>query len=298
MSPADVVDVAGWPVVSQEFRGDEPKDWVAPPEDVTSDDKGAWWLYKPIKTGRQSGYRRFDDVSEYLAFRFAGLIGLPTAEIRLAKGEDAEGIISRNVASDGWDLVSGDALLADCDGYVSIATDDRSKERVGHNLANINSVLAAMGGPMGSECADWRADEVFAGFLVFDAWIANTDRHALNWAVLSRGPIRRLAHSFDHGSALASGVRDDRLVAVDVAGFCGRGYATRFEGGAKRTLVDLATEAVVLTGGRAHEWGDRLASVDPAAWAAILIDMPRLSDVRRRFLDEMLMENRRRITDA
>ena len=132
MSPGDVVDVAGWPVVSQEFRGDEPKDWVAPPEDVTSDDKGAWWLYKPIKTGRQSGYRRFDDVSEYLAFRFAGLIGLPTAEIRLAIGEDAEGIISRNVASDGWDLVSAWATTS--------RTSTRCSRRwAGHWAVNVQS---------------------------------------------------------------------------------------------------------------------------------------------------------------
>jgi hypothetical protein len=139
---------------------------------------------------------------------------------------------------------------------------------------------------------------VFAGFLVFDAWVANTDRHALNWAVLSRRGTRRLAHSFDHGSALASGVADDRLGSLDVARFCRRGFATRFEGGLKRQLVELAVEAVRLIGGRSRVWTDRLASIEQDAWAQMLAEVPRVSDVRRRFLDEMLLENQRRISDA
>lgn len=204
MAIDDIVDVSSWPVVSQEFRGDDPKDWASPPDAVTSDDKGDWWLYKPVKTGRNSGYRRFDDVSEYVASRLAELIGLPAAKVRLAVGQKAEGIISQNVASDGWDLISGDSVLTECEGYVSIAGDDRPRNRPGHTISNIRTVLSGMGGPLDSDCADWRAEEVFAGYLVFDAWIANTDRHALNWAVMSREGTQRLAASFDHGSALAS----------------------------------------------------------------------------------------------
>ena len=62
---------------------------------------------------------------------------------------------------------------------------------------------------------------MFAGFLVFDAWIANTDRHAENWAVLTckRNGRRTLAASFDHGSALASGSQDEQLETADVEQF-------------------------------------------------------------------------------
>jgi len=152
MAIDDIVDVSGWPVVSQEFRGDDRKDWASPPHAVTSDNKGDWWLYKPAKSGRATGYRRYDDVAEFVASRLAALIGLPAAQVRLAVGQNAEGIISRNVASDGWDMISGDSLLAECEGYVSIAGDERPRDRPGHTIANIRSVLADMGGPLDSAC--------------------------------------------------------------------------------------------------------------------------------------------------
>ena len=69
-------------------------------------------------------------------------------------------------------------MLSEFPGYVSCAVDNRDSDRVGHNLRNIDRVLNACSGPPNSSCAEWTALEVFAGYLVFDAWIANTDRHA------------------------------------------------------------------------------------------------------------------------
>ena len=38
------------------------------------------------------------------------------------------------------------------------------------------------------DCGVLTAPEVFAGYLVLDAWVANQDRHDQNWAVLHRLP--------------------------------------------------------------------------------------------------------------
>jgi hypothetical protein len=73
---------------------------------------------------------------------------------------------------------------------------------------------------------------VFAGYLALDAWIVNTDRHAYNWALVQApSGVMRLAHSFDHGSALGSGYGETvhaRALEEGIDVWCQRGKASRF----------------------------------------------------------------------
>lgn len=217
--------------------------------------------------------------------------------MELAKRGDIEGCISRNVIPDGWSLYSGDSLLADIEGYVPCGEDRKLRERSGHNLTNIAGLLEGCGGPPLGECGQWTAFEVFAGYLVFDAWIANTDRHAVNWGRVQRGRERRLASSFDHGSALGSGSTPASIAAAldDIPSWCARGNAVRFEYGRSMTLVEIANNAVALAGGHASQWLLRLAALAPGQWQAVLGNVPDLSVEARTFMNRALMENQRRL---
>lgn len=265
------------------------------PNEVLLPSQAHWWLFKPIKT---ASYRRYDDWSEKLAAELASLLALPAAQIELARGLTDSGIISLNVTPDGWSMESGDTMLSEFDGYESCANEDRPRNRIGHNLNNIAQVLAEATGPPDTQYEEWTAFEVFAGYLVFDAWIANTDRHAINWGVLSCEADGRLAlaASFDHGSALASGAQDERLKSRSPWAYATSGSAARFEGGAKVTLVDLALDAVAQAGGRAREWRDRLASVSMTDVATIMGGIEEMSEVRRTFLCTLLEINQGRLT--
>lgn len=288
----DVVDVSSWVVVGQESEGADPKEWVtrcAGLEDV--------WLYKRSKSGLETGYRRYDDVAERLASALADDIGLPSARVEFARRNDDLGIISRNVRPVGWELHSGDVRLSEFPGYVSCSGDDRLKDRTGHNLANIHSVLDGCDPPPGLSEAH-SAFSVFAGYLVFDAWIANTDRHAINWAVLECDGQRRLAPSFDHGSAMGSGIGESRLAGRDPVRFAAGGMASRFEGGSQQQLVDLALAAVELSGPQARDWVARVVSCELARLDELLDaarNTMRLSDRRRTFIRGVLRENQRRL---
>ncbi|EAP97851.1 hypothetical protein JNB_12843 [Janibacter sp. HTCC2649] len=188
-------------------------------------------------------------------------------------------------------------MLSEVDGYVTCAGDDRLKNRLGHNLSNIAGVLVGAAGPPGTSCEDWPAFDVFVGYLVFDAWIANTDRHAINWGLLTNkdDDRRALAASFDHGSALASGTQEDRLKSISVEEFAARGFAGRFEDGAKQSLVDLARRAEDMAERRAKEWRVRLAAVPEESVAAVLANISEMSEARRTFLTRLLDINRRRL---
>lgn len=293
MKRFDVVDVSDWTAVSQELGGEDAKQWIARHEDAVGESRVQWWVYKPVKRGVTSAYRHHDDRAERIANALAALIGLPAADVELARRGQTEGIISRNVTPDGWDEQAGDVILSEIPGYLSCAT-DRPKNRIGHNLGNIRHVLLGVLGPPGQR-EEWPAFDVFVGYLLFDAWIANTDRHARNWAILSRGDDKRLAASFDHGSALASGSTDEKLERVDPSRFCCRGMASRFEGGHSVTLVDLARDAVTTAGPLAQRWLSALDAVDGRSVQQILFAVPDMSEVRRNFLEAVLAENRRRL---
>src|SRR5204862_7335430 len=63
------------------------------------------------------------------------------------------------------------------------------------------------------------AIDVLVGCLMFDAWIANQDRHHENWGLVEILGSTHLAPSYDHASSLGSGEtgpdREDRLTTRD-----------------------------------------------------------------------------------
>ncbi|MGH6635180.1 MAG: hypothetical protein ACRED0_03285 [Gammaproteobacteria bacterium] len=53
------------------------------------------------------------------------------------------------------------------------------------------------------------AFDVFIGYLLLDAWIANQDRHHENWGVINYGDGIHLAPSYDHAAALGQNETDE-----------------------------------------------------------------------------------------
>lgn len=57
------------------------------------------------------------------------------------------------------------------------------------------------------------AVECFVGYIVFDGWIMNVDRHHENWGMLADSNDR-LAPSYDHASALGRLLNDERRTKI------------------------------------------------------------------------------------
>lgn len=142
------------------------------------------------------------------------------------------------------------------------------------------------------------AREVFVGYLLFDALIANVDRHDRNWAIVRTESGREcLSATYDHGSALGSGLDEERRRAwvLDVPRWCRRGFAQRFEGGRETTLLDLAKEfATELPDAYAY-WRQKIVQIDLAEVAEMLKRIPVMSELERTFAYEVVSENQRRI---
>lgn len=309
-----VIDLeSGWARGEREPGGDEEKRWFEAPPGNQLEGR---WLFKPhrekelllSKERKERGEQpevlvRGEDWAEKIATELAHLIALPAAEaqlasvIRLRDGRRVRGTISRDIRPEGWSLSAGASLLAERDEEF-----DADSSR-GHNLHAIRAALERVRGPAGTSYEHWSGFEVFAGYLLFDAWVANTDRHAYNWAVLQGPAGLFLGHSFDHGSALGSGAGEAShhrvLQDVGIEQWCARGFATRFPDGGRRTLVELADEALTLAGERArHHWTRQIARVDQRICHNVLDAIPDLSEVTRTFVAAVLTTNQRRLIDV
>lgn len=308
------MDVSAWRVDRIEAGGSNKVTWLEHPDD------GSRWLHKHVHVPK-NGVAQGEDWAEVVATQVATRLGVPCAVTRLCSRNGKNGSLSRSVVTDGVDLYDGGVALDDANvpGYfrhtesqVAVDPDRPTVERPGHNLANIARALEGASAPPGfAGPAELTAFDVFAGFTILDALVANRDRHEQNWAVLrprlSDQP-ERLAPSFDHGRSLGCNLRDptrEKKLAEDtVAKWAEKGTAWRFEyvkGSPIPSLVDHASQAIELCTPPAVEWWrDRLDNLDLEPVVNVLRagGVPGMSVSAGRFVCRLLECNARRLRDA
>ena len=295
----NVVDASLWTLAGEEPQGLRPHPWLSHAS------RERTWLFKhpAVEPNRPLG----EDVTEKLASELARVFGIPAARVELAVRDGIRGCLVEDLRWSKWSHEPGQVLLAEVvQGY-----DPEDPEHRGHNLANIRRALARFTAPPASPSPDkFKAFDVFAGYLVFDALIANGDRHDRNWAVLIRPPgvsgQDALCGSYDHASSLGFNLSDEerqrRLSEGTVRSWAQRGAARQFEhrrGQPRQSLVDLACSAVGQCSAQVQQhWLDAVLSVESDVVEALLDAAPGLSDTTRQFTREVIMINKARLLDA
>lgn len=310
----DRVDASAWELVRIEASGTSEPTWLRDP------DTGDEWLHKDTKIPT-NGIEQGEDWSEVVSTQVAILLEIPCAPTRLCTRSGRRGTLSRSVRPKDHDLHEGAAVLdaADVSGFFpqveggpQASDPDRpGVKRPGHSLDNIKHVLIDSAAPPGfTGPSDLTGYDVFAGYMVLDALIANPDRHEQNWAKLIpllAGSPERLSPSYDHASSLGHNLQDqarqDRLDQPNgVETWAAKGRAVRFEHtGRPPTLVEHAAKAVELcTPQGAHWWSHQLRSLDLAPVIKPITDaaIPEMSVVASMFASTVLNINLRRLRDA
>ena len=210
-----------------EQMGSKPKFWFR-----WAQDDQHLWLFKFARRGTG------EDWAEKIAAELAAALHIPTATVELAEFHGRRGSISRSfvLRHEGWDLIHGNELLAGCiHGYRREQMFHQSE----HTLENIARVLREHF----TQPHQFRAQlEQFAGYVVLDALIGNTDRHHQNWGILRRtqgdGSLEEvLAPSFDHASSLGRNAPPEEQKRRLQEGSVGT-YARRGKGGIYVTTTD------------------------------------------------------------
>lgn len=306
------IDVTDWAAISRELAGrDEDKLWLG---QSASAPRAEQWLWKPRRRTGDGTVWQTNDAAEVISSRLAWSLGLPAADCRYAVRQGQMGVISHNVTPPGFELHDGATFLSGVEGYVRhpvAQPGQRGQLRrdEGYTLEAVEQVLHGVIGPPG-----WghvSAFELFTGYLVLDALIANTDRHPQNWALLVNEQAEDeqanqilLSPTFDHGSALGSGLSDQNrsTALVDLPTWCARGKSNPFT--PRESLLDLARRSVE----RSHAtwWLDSVANLDveqiretiatPSEQETIGTPSKRLSVAASTFIEQVLMENKRRLS--
>ncbi|WP_265442787.1 hypothetical protein [Flexivirga meconopsidis] len=307
------LDVSAWEVVGRQQTGSTENLWLADP------DSQVWWLHKDTVIPR-NGVEQGEDWSEVASTQVARILGVPCATTRLCIREGRRGSLSKTVRPVDADLWEGQVVLQDLGvpDYFPHTEDrpgvDPSRPKVkrpGHSLPNIKRALDATAPPPGFDGpAALSGFDVFAGYLLLDALIANRDRHEQNWAVLIPrllDPPKRLSPSYDHASSLGYNLTDDKRLTylrsdAELANWASKGTAYRFEHqGRPPTLVAHAMNAVGLCSPEGADWWrSRIGTLDLRELTEALLaqDIEGLSHLAATFACELLNTNLRRLRDA
>jgi hypothetical protein len=197
LEPFTIYQITEAMILQDEPMGSKDKVWCQLPTELG----GGRWLFKQPRQQEEN----IEHLAEKIAQEVAALIQVPCARVEWAVLGGVRGSISLDVRSEGDVLMHGNEIIA---GRV-LGYDRRQKRHTSdHTYERIRQAILEV-------CAGRCKEDLgqFAGYLVFDALIGNTDRHHENWALLKReaGPTgHRLAPSFDHASSLGREMRDER----------------------------------------------------------------------------------------
>lgn len=287
--------------VAVETLGSKPKFWFR--------EADQWLLFKAEDRGTG------EDWAEVVASSLCQLLGMPHVEYELAEECNGPqylrpGVVCPKMDQEPESLFLGNSLLLALD--PQYPKGQRFKVRQ-HTIEAVGEVTATLAPP-----ADvWMAGvpdgvesalDVFIGYVMLDAWIANQDRHHENWGAIGDGASMRLAPTFDHGAALARNLldeeREERLTTKDrnrtLAAFAARGRSA-FYGSATESRPLGLREAFLAFAERvpvaANAWLAQLRVVQPDAVRDILEKVPvnRMSEICKRFAMELLITNQQRL---
>ncbi len=242
-----------------EYLGSREKGWIT----LEKED-----LRILVKIGRSGTGENW---AEKVACELAELLSLPHAIYNFALADGEPCVISPSFLKEGEELRLGNQLI---EGYDN---DSKFKNQT-HTLTGIMSALERIFHfPFDIFEPDRAslAERTFIGYLCFDAWIGNTDRHAENWGIItkmssSNMPVNVLAPTFDHASSLGRNESDEnrikRLKAYD-KGYSVEAYAKRADTpiydqfGKKLSTLSLVKECKEMFPKITHHWIEKIGNI-------------------------------------
>lgn len=270
------------------------------------------FLFKEVRNGTG------EDWAEKIVCEICSLLDIPYAIYDFAVWKGKRGIRSENfvLPKEEKRLILGNELLFKFDPRYP----ERELRRVRQHT--IRKVLTIISGeqihpPSGFVATNQikSAAEVFVGYLMLDAWVANQDRHHENWGLILDVAQKTisLAPSFDHASSLAPFERDtvrlERLTTRDMGRKIER-YVERASSAfykSERSTKPLSTMDTFLLAAKYRSlsnaglsWIKRLENLSMDKVYTIFEKVPSdiMTDISKEFVKRMLEINRSRLLEG
>lgn len=255
--------------------------------------------------------------AEKASSELAQLLGLPHAPYELAEWRGRQGVLSPSFVPSGARLIHGNELVL---GKVTVASEDenlRFYQQRSHTSSRVfrflelNNDIVRPPPRFSPFDGVHTALGVFIGYLLFDVWIANQDRHSENWGVIHMADELYLAPTYDHGSSLGRQETDERRATMmttkdngaSIVSYVRRARSAMYPNvsGDKKAKAYLNLElfeiAAKLDRVAARAWIAKLSAIPTEAIRSILDQIPpeHISDIGRDFTDTLLSLNRDRL---
>jgi len=287
---------------------------IVVPEDERLDEqvgsKTKFWFAtddaRPNQLWKRARACTYEDVSEKLAAELGRLLGIALATVELAECDDQRGTASTSF------LVAGDRLIHGNEALVLLDRSYPGGVMYGAAQHTVRAAIAALDRLAVAPWPDWgtaetcafRGADLFAGYLLFDAWIGNTDRHHENWAIVQRGSGRFLAPSYDHASSLGRTESADKIARRlrgndhrnTVENYAARARSAFYAADSIKTVhpVDAFVHAEHLCPNAASYWRNRLDGIRTTDVESLVHKIPATlwSPIQREFVKKLLEVNR------
>ena len=261
-----------------------------------------------------------EDWAEKIVCELCKLLGLPHVHYDLAHEYEGDtnrnpGVICESCTPGKLSLVLGNQLLLVIDSQYPV--DEARKYGVRqHTVEAVANALQLLLPPSETWTSEMpfvahSALDVFVGYVMLDAWVANQDRHHQNWAAVLGGDGIRLAPTFDHGASLARNLSDverkERLETRDrgfsVANFAGRARSAFYGQVSDKHplgMHEAHQRFAALAPDAAGAWLKQLSSIQSDKIADILGKVPsqRMTKISREFTMKLLEVNRQQLLKA
>jgi len=274
--------------------------------------KEKFWFYdkdenkKLFKIGRpETG----EDWSEKIAYELTVLLGIPSAKYELAIWDNKKGTVSTSFVPNGARLVHGNELL------VAFHNDEYPKSEKYHLTDyKLSVVLDLIDNELNwLELAEEIEDleiskpiDIFIGYLIFDTWISNQDRHHENWGIILSEDNVYFAHTYDHAAGLGSKVSDeeaDKRLRTNDTNYNVKKFVTRAktpfydDNNTKMKTIDVAKVLIDKYPIQTCYWIDKVEKISEKDISNILHKVPIqfMSSISKEFASSLLHENKERL---
>ena len=229
---------------------------------------------------------------EKITASLAEQLGLPVATCELIKGSDKQQMIaSPTYLKVGEIEFAGERLLIDTFGSNYLY----SPENV-LSVLDSNNILLPQDFDNNPDIS--KASDLMVGYLIFDSWIGNIDRHCKNWGITQQlSGEKRLLPTYDHGLSLGVRMPEDKL-PLDLSDYSGSVRSSIYsQDSGTLSMNNLANCLWELNPQATNYWIERVGTIARTSIESLFDRLPDGwgSNVQKTFAIDLLNASRERL---